>query len=74
MRFPWRRSPRRTLLLGIAAMAVLLWGAVSQFDIPREQLVDSLVAMLLVLLAVITLAALSVALWVSVRRLLNRER
>ena len=65
----WRRSPRRTLFLGIAALGVLLWGAVSQFEIPHELVLESLVAMLLVLGAVIVLAGLSVATYIAVRRL-----
>lgn len=74
MRFLWRRSPRRTLVLGIAALGVLLWGAVSQFDLPREQVLASLLASVISLLLIIALAALAVALWMGIRRLIaDRE-
>ena len=65
----WKRSPRRTLFLGIAALGVLLWGAVSQFEIPHELVLESLVGMLLVLGVVIVLAGLAVATYLFARRL-----
>jgi len=33
----FRRGYRRTAVLGILAMAVLIWAAVDQFDVPMEQ-------------------------------------
>ena len=50
-------------------MGLLLWTAVTQFDIPRREVVDALLAMLLVLIAIMALAALSVGFWVGVRRI-----
>lgn len=74
MRFPWRRSPRRTLLLGVAALGVLLWGAASQFGIPRETLLSLLGSTLLSLLLVMAAAALSVGFYVALRsRLFPKE-
>jgi hypothetical protein len=73
MRWLWRRSPRRTLLLGIAALGVLLWGAVTQFDLPRERVLDALLATLMALGLVICLAALSAAAWVMLKRLRRRD-
>lgn len=74
MRWPRRRSPFRTLLLGIAALAVLLWGAVSQFGIPRETVLSLLVSTTLALLTMMVLAALSLGLVLLLKRLLRRDR
>ena len=68
----WRRSPRRTLLLGVVALGALLWGAVSQFDIPRERVLDTLLALLLSLALIIVLAALGAGAWIALRRVLSR--
>lgn len=68
----WKRSPRRTLVLGIAALGVLLWGAITQFDIPRDRVLDALLATVLSLSLVIGLAALSVGGWVLLKKLLRR--
>lgn len=69
MRFPRRRSPLRTLLLGIAALGVLLWGAVSQFGIPKETVLSLLLSTALALLTMIALAALSLGLFLLLKRL-----
>jgi formate-dependent nitrite reductase membrane component NrfD len=63
----------RTMLLGIAMLGVLLWGAVSQFDIPRNQVLESLLATLMAFGIVVVLAALAVAAYVGVRRLISRR-
>jgi hypothetical protein len=36
------RSPKRTLVLGVLALGVLLWGAITQFELPREQVLSML--------------------------------
>lgn len=61
------------MLLGIAMLGVLLWGAVSQFDIPRDQVLESLLATLMAFGVVIVLAALAVAVYVGLRRLISRH-
>lgn len=71
MRWLWRRSPKRTLVLGVLALGVLLWGAITQFELPREQVLSTLWATLLSLGLVIALAALGAALWVLLRQALS---
>jgi type VI protein secretion system component VasK len=63
-----RRSPRRTMLLGVVALGVLLWGVVTQFDVPREQVLAMLWDTLLALGVVILLAALATGVLILLRR------
>jgi type VI protein secretion system component VasK len=56
------------MLLGVVALGVLLWGAVTQFDVPREQVLAMLWDTLLALGAVILLAALATGVLILLRR------
>ena len=69
-----RRRYLRTILLGLAAMAVLLWAAIEQFDIPREEMLELFVATLLATGLVIALAAAVAGLWIGLRWLIRRVR
>jgi hypothetical protein len=65
-----RRSNARTTLLGVAALGVLLWAAVTQLGVGMNNLIAQLI---LVVLAVLLLAALA-ALCVLCVALLKRRR
>ncbi|MDZ7781550.1 MAG: hypothetical protein U5K56_00895 [Halioglobus sp.] len=69
-----RRRYLRTILLGLAAMAVLLWAAIEQFDIPREEMLELFIATLLATGLVIALAAAVAGLWIGLRWLIRRAR
>ncbi len=64
-----RRRNLRTTILGILAMAVLLWAAVDQFGISRERVLELLLTTLLVVAVIIVIAALGAGLWILLRRL-----
>ena len=68
-----QRRYLRTLILGIAAMATLVWAAVDQFDITWEEMRQLFVAVLVGALVVIALAALGAGLWMGIRRLLGND-
>ena len=62
----------RTIVLGVLAMAALVWVAVRQFGISRAEMSELLVGTLLAMGIVIVLAGLAVALWMGLRKLLGR--
>ncbi len=64
----------RTILLGVLAMAALVWVAVRQFGISRAEVSELLLGTLLAIGIVIVLAGLAVALWMGLRKLLGRGR
>ena len=63
----------RTTILGILAMAALIWAAMDQFDVDRQQLVDMFLSTLLVVALVIAAAGGVVLLWIGLRKLLRRN-
>jgi hypothetical protein len=68
-----RRRYVRTIILGVLAMGVLVWGAVDTFEVPPERL-WTLFLQTLAALALLMLAAAAVAaLWVLLRQLLKRD-
>lgn len=64
----------RTIVLGVCAMAALIWVAVDQFGISRQDIMQLFLGTVLVALLVIAVAALMTLLWVGLRRLLRRSR
>lgn len=62
----------RTILLGVLAMAALVWVAVRQFGISRAEMSELLLGTLIAIGMVIVLAGLAVALWMGLRKLLGR--
>ncbi|MEQ8517292.1 MAG: hypothetical protein RIC38_16970 [Chromatocurvus sp.] len=68
-----RRSYLRTVFLGIAAMAVLLWASVYRFNVPADVLREYFLATLLVLGGVILVAGLAAFLLLGARHLLRRR-
>ena len=67
-----RRRYLRTTLLGVAAMAALIWSAVDQFGISWEEVWRLFLGTLVGLLLVIAAAALVALCWVGIRQLLRR--
>ncbi len=67
------RKYYRTIFLGVAAMAALIWSAVDQFGIPWEDMLNLMLVTVAVLAIVIVAAAAAVALWLGLRRLLHKE-
>jgi hypothetical protein len=61
----------RTLLLGIAAMAALVWVAMDQFGISRGEIGELLLGAVLAVGMVIGAAAVVFLLWIGLRRLLS---
>ncbi len=68
-----RRRYYRTIILGVLAMATLLWAAIDQFGLSYEEMAELFIATLLVVGAVIVLAALVALLWIGLRRLLGGD-
>ena len=64
----------RTLVIGTAALAVLVWMGVDQFGVPREEILELFVTTLLVVGAVIVLAPSAVLLWMCLRKLCQRRQ
>lgn len=69
-----RRRFYRTIILACLAMAALVWIAVDQFGITRQEITGLFSATLLVLVAVIVSAAGAALLWISLRNLWRRGR
>ena len=62
----------RTILLAVGAMAVLVWAAMDQFGISRQEILQLFVGTLLAALAIIVFAALFALLWMGLRAILRR--
>jgi len=67
------RKYYRTIFLGVAAMAALVWSAVDQFGISWEEMLDLLLVTVAVIAVVIAAAAVTVALWIGLRSLLRDD-
>ena len=65
------RKYYRTIFLGVAAMAALVWSAMDQFDIPWEVIQGLMLTTLAVIGLVIVAAAITVSLWMGLRKLLH---
>lgn len=59
----------RTTLLGVLAMAALLWVAVRQFDIAPADLANLLLATLILVVLVIACAGTVMLCWIGLRKL-----
>lgn len=70
------RSARRhvrTVLIGTFALAALVWMAVDQFGVSRQEMLELMLATGLVVLLVIGFAGTAALLWVGLRKLLRGE-
>ena len=59
----------RTIVLGVMAMAALIWAAVDQFGISWEEIGELFLGTVIAVALVIAAAAIVVALWLGLRRL-----
>ena len=63
----------RTLLIGLAALGLLVWTAVDQFGIPKREMAELLLATLWVVGGIIGSAAFFAFVWIGVRKLFGRD-
>ena len=63
----------RTIILAVLAMAALVWVAMEQFGISRQEMTGLFLGTVLVAAAVIASAAVTAVLWISLRKLLRRD-
>jgi membrane protein implicated in regulation of membrane protease activity len=63
----------RSSVLGLAALGVLVWAAVDQFDIPVEKMAELFLGTLWVAGGIIIFAALLVVVLVGLRKLLQQR-
>ena len=72
-----RRAHRRylrTLVLGVLGLAALVWVAMDQFGISRQEMSDLFLWTVLVISVVIVVAALAVLVWMGLRKIARRRR
>lgn len=63
----------RTIILGVLAMGALIWVAMDQFGISREDMTDLFLGTLMVMGVVIIAAAIVALLWMALRGLLRQK-
>ena len=62
----------RTIFLGVAALATLVWAAVDQFGLSWQEMYELFLSILSVVGVVILVAALTAAAWIGLRHLASR--
>ncbi len=67
MKFTFRH--KRTLFLAVLATVVFVWAAITRFDVPAEEMAWLLLYCVLGVLTTMVLAAMTVALFVGLKRL-----
>lgn len=68
------RSARRyvrTIIIGTFALAALVWMAVDQFGVSRQEMLELMLVTGLVVLLVIACAGTAALLWIGLRKLLR---
>ena len=63
----------RTIVLAVLAMAALVWVAMEQFGISRQEMAGLFLGTVLVAAAVIASAAVMAVLWITLRKFLRRD-
>jgi hypothetical protein len=61
------------MLLGLAAMGLLIWAAVDQFGISTEDVTSLFLGAVLVTAVIVLCAGLFTVLWIVLRRLMHRR-
>lgn len=64
---------RRTTILGVLALASMVWVAVDQFNIPVEEMAWLLVYTIVVVAGIILFAAITVAAMVGLKKLFRKD-
>ena len=67
------RRHYRTVLLAVMAMAALIWVAMDQFGISRQEMTELFLGTVLAALLIIICAGAITLLWMGLRKLLHRE-
>lgn len=62
----------RTIILGVAALASLVWVAVDQFGLSWDEMLELFLGTLMLVGAVIAVAGLFVGAWLGIRKLLRK--
>ncbi|MFT4520344.1 MAG: hypothetical protein ACI9JM_002746 [Halioglobus sp.] len=62
----------RTIILGVAAMGSLIWAAMDQFGISREEVLGLFYNTLAAMAVLIATAAVLTIVWIGLRKLLLR--
>ncbi len=63
----------RTILIGAFSLAALVWMAMDQFGIARDEMLDLLLVTAMVVGLVIFIAACVAGLWIGLRKLLAKR-
>ena len=63
----------RTIVLAVLAMAALIWVAMDQFGISRQEMTELFLGTLVAALVIILCAGAITLLWVGLRKLLRRD-
>lgn len=63
----------RTVVLGVLAMAALVWSAVTTFDISLQEIAWLFLYTVIVVVIIIAIAALGAALWMGLKHLRRRD-
>ena len=63
----------RTIVLAVLTMAALVWVAMEQFGISRQEMAGLFLGTVLVAAAVIASAAVMAVLWITLRKFLRRD-
>lgn len=64
---------RRTMVLGLLALATLVWAAIDQFGVPVDTVLELALGSALMVVTAIVGAGLFAALWIGLRRLFRRR-
>ena len=63
----------RTIVIGTFALAALVWMAMDQFGVKRDEMLELLLVSAVVVGMVILVAACVAGLWIVLRKLLGRQ-
>ena len=63
----------RTIVLAVLAMAALIWVAMDQFGITRQEMTELFLGTVVAALVIILCAGAITLLWVGLRKLLRRD-
>ena len=63
----------RTIVIGTFALAALVWMAMDQFGVERDEILELLLVTAVVVGLVILVAACVAGLWIALRKLLGRQ-
>jgi hypothetical protein len=68
------RRFHRTIVIGLVAMGVLIWAAIDQFGISRQEMAELFLGVLWIAVGTIIFAAVFTGLWVGLRKWMQRGK